>query len=133
MKIELRPVTRDNWRECIRLEVAQDQKAFVAPNVGSLAEARFEPRYEPRAIYADGRMVGFAMYCPDDDQGDDGLFWIFRLMTDQWHQGRGIGRRAMECLLDEIAGRGGRKVKISFVPDNAVAARLFWMWTITCA
>jgi diamine N-acetyltransferase len=125
MKIELKPVTRANWRECIRLEVAQDQKGFVAPNVGSLAESRFEPHYEPRAIYADGRMAGFAMYCPDEEEGDDGLFWIFRLMTDQWHQGRGIGRRAMECLLDEIAARGGRKVKISFVPSNTAAARLY--------
>ena len=71
MKIELKPVTRDNWRECIRLEVAQDQKAFVAPNVGSLAESRFEPHYEPRAIYADGRMAGFAMYCPDEEESDD--------------------------------------------------------------
>jgi diamine N-acetyltransferase len=125
MKIELRPVTRENWRECARLEVALDQKRFVAPNVVSLAEARFEPHYEPRAIYADARMAGFAMYCPDEEKGDEGLYWIFRLMTDQWHQCRGIGRKAMECLLDEIAERGGRTVKISCVPQNTVAARMY--------
>lgn len=125
MKIEIRPVTRDNWRECVRLEVAQDQKGFVAPNVVSLAESKFEPHYEPRAIYADDRMVGFAMYCPDEEEGDDGLYWIFRLMTDQWHQCRGIGRMAMERLLEEIAARGGQKVKISYVPRNTVAARMY--------
>ena len=125
MKIELKPVTKENWRECVRLEVAQDQKRFVAPNVVSLAESKFEPHYEPRAIYADSRMVGFAMYCPDEEAGDDGLYWIFRLMTDQWHQCSGIGRMAMECLLDEIAERGGRTVKISYVPQNTVAARMY--------
>jgi diamine N-acetyltransferase len=70
-------------------------------------------------------MVGFAMYCPDEEEGDDGHYWIFRLMTDQWHQCRGIGRMAMERLLEEIAARGGQKVKISYVPRNTVAARMY--------
>ncbi|UCC14270.1 MAG: GNAT family N-acetyltransferase [Gammaproteobacteria bacterium] len=125
MKVELRPVTRDNWRQCIRLELAPEQKRHVASNVGSLAESRFEPHYVPTAIYADDAMVGFIMFCPDIDTDQEGLFWIFRLMIDHQHQRNGIGQQALQLALREIARRGGRRVKISYVPDNKIAAILY--------
>ena len=68
---EVRPVTKDNWRERIKLQVRDDQKHFVASNVQSIAEAQFgydEPNdghwdMYPFGIYdADGRPVGFLMY-----------------------------------------------------------------------
>jgi diamine N-acetyltransferase len=125
MKIELSPLTRDNWRECIRLELAPGQERLVASNVASIAESRFEPHYEPRAIYADGEMVGFLMYCPDLEAEEQGLFWLFRLMTDRRRQGQGIGRQAIDLALEEIAVAGGRRVKICHVPENEVASRLY--------
>src|SRR5262245_38753883 len=42
MAVTLRPVTRENWRAVARLEVAEGQRQFVAPNVYSLAEAAYE-------------------------------------------------------------------------------------------
>ena len=35
---ELRPVTKDNWLELSRLNEAEGQDGFVAPNVFSIAE-----------------------------------------------------------------------------------------------
>lgn len=125
MKVELRPVTRDNWRECIRLELEPEQQGCVASNVGSLAESRFEPHYVPTAIYADESMVGFIMYCPDVETDEEGLFWIFRFMIDRRHQRMGIGEQALRLALRDIAGRGGRTVNISYVPDNKIAAGLY--------
>lgn len=97
----------------------------MASNLASIAESRFEPHYEPRAIYADGQMAGFLMYCPDVETDQEGVFWVFRLMTDQRLQRKGIGSRAIELAIAEIAERGGRTVKISHVPDNVVAAALY--------
>jgi diamine N-acetyltransferase len=125
MNVELRPVTRDNWRECIRLELEPEQRGHVASNVGSLAESRFEPHYVPTAIYADESMVGFIMYCPDVETDEEGLFWIFRFMIDRQHQRMGIGEQALRLALRDIASRGGRTVNISFVPDNTIAAGLY--------
>ncbi len=122
MNIELRPLTRRNWRDCARLKLAPGQERLVAPNIASIAESKFELHYEPRAVYADGEMVGFLMYCPE---GDGGLYWIFRLMTARDHQGRGVGTRALQLALAEIADRGGRRVRISHIPDNAVASKLY--------
>ncbi len=38
---EIRPVTKDNWRELIKLQVSEDQRRFVASNVHSIAESQF--------------------------------------------------------------------------------------------
>lgn len=123
--VTLATLTRENWRDCARLELAPGQERLVASNLASIAESRFEPHYEPRAIYADGQMAGFLMYCPDVETDQEGVFWVFRLMTDQRLQRKGIGSRAIELALGEIAERGGRTVKISHVPDNVVAAALY--------
>ena len=123
--VTLAPLTRENWRDCARLELAPGQERLVASNMASIAESKFEPHYVPRAIYADGQMAGFLMYCPDVETDEDGVFWIFRLMTDHRLQRKGIGSRAIELALAEIAEQGGRTVRISHVPDNVVAAALY--------
>jgi diamine N-acetyltransferase len=38
---EIRPVTKGNWKDLIRLKVREDQPHFVAPNLYSIAEAQF--------------------------------------------------------------------------------------------
>jgi hypothetical protein len=57
--ISLRAVTTENLYAIVKLEVAEAQKQFVAPNVYSMAEAALEPKAWPRAIYADETPVGF--------------------------------------------------------------------------
>lgn len=125
MEVELAPLTRDNWRQCARLELAPGQAKFVASNLASIAESRFESHYEPRAVYADGEMVGFLMYCPEIETDEQNLYWLFRLMTDRRRQGEGIGARAIRAALAEIAARGGRSVKTCHVPENTVASGLY--------
>jgi diamine N-acetyltransferase len=64
----LRDVTKENWQECVRLQLAPEQEGFVSSNAYSLAESKFMPTFVPQAIYARdeatgaGRMVGFIMY-----------------------------------------------------------------------
>jgi diamine N-acetyltransferase len=42
-EVHLRPVTLDNYRECIRLQVEDTQAEFVAPNARSLALSKTWP------------------------------------------------------------------------------------------
>ena len=61
--VTLREVTRENFREILKLEVASSQKKFVAPNAYSIAQAYFEREIAWfRAIYADETLVGFLMH-----------------------------------------------------------------------
>lgn len=123
MTISLQPITRDNWRQVSRLHLADDQQSFVAPNLYSIAQSKFEPTWEPLALYAGADLVGFAMWGTD---ADDGRYWIIRLMVDSAHQGRGYGRAAMVALLDRItADPACREIYISYAPENQVAERLY--------
>ncbi len=123
MLITLKPITRDNYRACTRLEVAADQERFVAPNTYSLAQACYELECTPLAIYTGDTMVGFAMYALDPD---DHKYWIYRLMIDAAHQGKGYGRAAMKLLIEHIRHLPGcDEIAISYVPENGAAKQLY--------
>lgn len=125
MTVSLKPITCENWRTCIQLEPAEEQRHFVAPNVYSLTEAQFYPGVETRAIYADDIMVGFVMWgtSPDLPEGET---WVWRLMIDRHHQHKGYGRAAMKLVLDAIrVDPRYRVIKLSFEPDNTGAEALY--------
>ena len=81
--ISLRKVTKDNVREVVTLEVAQEQSSYVATGAKSIAEAYFEPKAWFRAIGAGDDLVGFAMVYRDPAAG---IFYIWRFMIDARHQ-----------------------------------------------
>ena len=121
--ITLREIDRDNFSDVIGLGVSEDQKHFVASNMYSLAQAKAQPECVPLAIYAGDIPVGFVMYCMDYK---DQAYWIYRLMVDQKHQGRGYGRAAMERVIEIMAKDPEHSMTyVSFEPDNAVAQKLY--------
>lgn len=126
MDMALKDVTRENFEAVIALELAPSQRDYVADNLYSLAEASFHPTYRPRVIYCDGEVVGFLMYESFEHDGGPPAYNIFRLMVDRHHQGRGIGYRAMQCVLDEIQALGPfKRIAICYVPTNQVARAFY--------
>ena len=75
----------------------------------------------PLGIYADGEMVGFAMYEP---RGNN-VFSVHRFMIDNRHQRKGIGLRAMQLVMERISSLGGKTIYLSFRPENVAAKRLY--------
>jgi diamine N-acetyltransferase len=121
--IELRKITMENFREVIRINVADDQKMFVAANVYSLAEAKADGVSHPRAIYADDQLVGFTMYCFEPE---DGTGYIDRLMVAAEHQAQGYGRAAMREVIERLQTIPEcQRIRTSFHPENEVAEALY--------
>lgn len=105
--ITLREITKETLRPILDLEVAQQQKSFVAPNAVSIAQAYFEPEAAWfRAIYADATAVGFVMV---DDDPENAEYGLWRFMIDQRYQGLGFGQRALQLVIDHIRSRPGAK------------------------
>ena len=93
MKIELAEITKDNVRDVFDLKVAPGQEQFVAANPWSLAQAFAERDIAwPRAIVADGAVVGFLMLEIDPSEEDGRPFWLWRLMIDASVSTQGIRR-----------------------------------------
>lgn len=136
MTVSLRPITVENWFECVELKPAAEQAGFVAPNVFSLTQAHFEPWWEPFGIYADERMVGFVMVgrwpitgLPSywgDFEAPQGVDCILRFMVGAEHQRQGYGRAALQQVIEYCRRRPGtRAAHLSYEPTNVVAAALY--------
>lgn len=96
---ELRKITVDNFDDIIALRVAPGQEGLCVENVESIAQAYVQPNCFPFAIYEGSTPVGFIMTCIDTD---DGEWWLYRLMVDARHQGRGHGRSALQQAISNI-------------------------------
>jgi len=122
MNIALRKIDEDNWRECIRLKVSEDQQRFVATNENGLALAYAHKEMNPLAIYDNDIMVGFIMYARDPD---DGFYYINRFMIDEKFQKKGFGKEALRLLLDQLKSNGVLAIDIIHKPNNKVAIKLY--------
>jgi diamine N-acetyltransferase len=124
MSVNLREITKENYRQATRLKVASGQEGFVASNAVSIADSKFHPTFECIGIYDDDTMVGFLMHGLDD--AGNGNRWIIRLMTDAAHQGKGYGREAMRQILERFRNDPTcKEVGISYEPANTVAQKLY--------
>ena len=107
-----------HWRlpqlPILKLEVAPEQKGFVAPNAVSIAQAYFEEKAWFRAIYADETPVGFIMLYDDPDGPK---YYLWRYMIAAQYQGNGYGRSALNLLIDYVKTRpGAKELLVSYVP-----------------
>lgn len=123
--ITIQPITMDNIRPVLRLEVAPDQKAFVASNMVTMAFA-YVDSYVPYAICAGEQVVGLVAieYVPSNPIED--RHWICRFMIGEAFQGKGYGSAGMRKAMELIAGKeDADRIRLSVVPENARAIRFY--------
>ena len=122
MTLSLKEITRDNFNECVKLKIRDDQR-FVASNVYSIAESKVAPENIPMAIYAGETMVGFVMY--ELDYANRELY-IGRLMIDQRYQHNGYGWGTLEILRQMgLRDPGLDRMALSTNPDNSYGIRVY--------
>ena len=120
---ELRHVDADNWRACADLEVAPEQRDFVAPVARYLCLCHYGDVWQPLAVYLDGEVVGFVMWAVDPV---DNCGWIGGLVIDQARQRKGYGRATVKALTRRLLESGGcSSCALSYSPENAAARALY--------
>lgn len=127
MNVELRSITKDNWRDAYRLTrtLTDEQQNFVAPNAYSILQTLYDDdgEWHMRGIYEGDTMVGFSMfgYLFESKQ-----YWINRLMMGGEHQRKGYGRAGMLAIIEALKAMPNcNRIFISFEPDNAAARALY--------
>ncbi|MBU1226952.1 MAG: GNAT family N-acetyltransferase [Actinobacteria bacterium] len=114
--VTLREITADTLRSIIRLDVGEHQKAFVAPNSVSIAQAHFEPKAWFRAIYAGEEPIGFVMVYENPEESE---YFLWRFMIDHRHQGKGYGRAALSQVIERIRGLpAATRLLTSYLPGE---------------
>jgi diamine N-acetyltransferase len=113
----------DDWRSVAQVAPLDEQRDFVAAIAAwyILLSDRDSP-WNSLGIYANNDVVGHVMWAVDDD----GSYWIGGFVIDGAHQKHGLGRLAMETLLEWFkATPECQVVRLSYHPNNTLAAKLY--------
>ncbi|RFB33010.1 GNAT family N-acetyltransferase [Brevibacillus sp. VP] len=96
--------------------LSQAQRAMVADNAVSIAQAYFSESVWFRAIYADDNAIGFIMLHQGSDYDDEidvhGVY-VWRFMIAGPYQGKGYGKQAIEVLVKHLKGKGINEITTS--------------------
>lgn len=114
-KVSLQEITEKTLRSVLRLNVSESQKKFVAPNAVSIAQAYYSKTAWFRAIAYGDTFVGFVMVDINIEEND---YFLWRYMIDENYQGKGIGRKALELVVDYIKTFDTNKFYTSSVPGQ---------------
>lgn len=122
--VRIEELHADNWYECCKLEVAENQKEYIESNAISIAQSKFEQTLKPYAIYYEEKVVGFFMYNTVPEELDG--YWVYRIMVDKHFQGKGIGKAATKLMIAEMEkSLNAKKIVVGYQPDNMGAHQLY--------
>jgi diamine N-acetyltransferase len=121
--VHLREITDDNRDAVCGLRVRPGQERFVASVASSLDDAAAAPEANPwyRAVYSGDEPVGFVMLSwnvPAGRPGIIGRYFLWRLLIDERHQGRGVGREVLRQIADLVRADGATELFTSYLPGD---------------
>lgn len=123
--IKLEEVSILNYESCINLELEPSQVENLTSNAISIAQSKYELHFRTRAICKNDEVIGFLVYCHEDEPEDLKLYWLFRFMFDKAHQGKGYASRALELLMTEVRALGGKTLLTMHKPSNVNAGSAY--------
>ena len=123
LDITLQEINEDTLWSILDLEVAEEQKQYVAPNAVSIAEAHFSEFAWFRAIYAGNTPVGFVLLYIDEEETE---YDLWRLMIDKNHQRNGYGSEALRRVIEYIEELpGANELTLSYLPGEGSPGQFF--------
>ena len=122
--VELREITKENYEECLNLNIAENQEDFVSSTVHSLAQAwvYYDTAF-PFAVYVNNTMVGFIMLGYYEAGG---YYTLWKLLIDEKYQNKGYGKKAVRLGIDYLVNRFKvKEVYTAYYVTNRIARNLY--------
>ncbi|MFD2831337.1 GNAT family N-acetyltransferase [Corticicoccus populi] len=117
--IQFEEITENNFWQVTGLNVNEEQKKFVAPNMQSLAECylyREAMDVFPYAVVYEGKVIGFILIDIEEEKRE---YMIWRMMIDKNYQRRGFGKQVVERVIQSAKDSGEYDVLIAdYVKGN---------------
>jgi len=128
--VTLREITDGNRQAVLALRVAPDQERFVGSVEGALADAGEYPHAKPwyRAVVAGGGPVGFVMVswnCEPQPPEIIGPWFLWKLLIDERHQGRGYGSEVVQQVAELVRAEGATELLTSYVVQDGGPAGFY--------
>ena len=87
MNLHIKPISAENKKEALQLNVKTEQSSFIEPVSQCIQEAEQLDLWNPVAIYHGTDMIGFAMYGFFPYEDTHGRVWLDRFLIDNRYQG----------------------------------------------
>jgi diamine N-acetyltransferase len=121
--ITLREVDGDNLDVLLAMTLAPEQEPFVGSIAEALQEAAETPEGKPwyRGVYDGDEAVGFVMLSwnvTPDPPDIIGPWFLWKLIVDRRHQGRGYGRAIVHRVADIVRAEGAKELLTSYAPGS---------------
>jgi diamine N-acetyltransferase len=137
MAVTLRELTDRDREAVLALRVAAEQERFVGGSVqNALADAAEYPQAKPwyRAVFAGEEPIGFVMIswnCEPQPPEIIGPWFLWKLLIDERHQGRGYGSEVVRQVAEIVRVEGATELLTSIVPgDGGPAGFLRTTWIV---
>lgn len=121
--LEARAIDFYNLSKILKLGVHADQKDNVAPNSVTIAQNIYEPAGWVRGLWDGDTPIGLiaminpAIESPSFEEGDPtDAAYLWRLMIDKQHQGKGYGRLAIGIAFNKAREWNMPRFQTSCVP-----------------
>jgi GNAT superfamily N-acetyltransferase len=113
--VEFREITDHNRDDVVAIHAGPAEGRYVPSVANSLEEAAETPEGNPwyRAVYLEGEPVGFVMLSWDvtpEPPHIIGPWFLWRLIVDERHQRRGIGRAIVDEVVSLIRAEGATEL-----------------------
>jgi GNAT superfamily N-acetyltransferase len=128
--VTLNEITDGNREAVLALHVAPAQERFVGSVRGALDVAAEYPHAKPwyRAVYAGDEPVGFVMVSWNVEPQPPhiiGPWFLWKLIIDERHQGRGYGFEVMQQVAELVRAEGATELLTSYVPEDGGPAGFY--------
>ena len=129
--VRLKPVTKENIEDVLKLSVSKEQKDFVISTAESLAKAYVYPDTAyPFGVYDENTLVGFIMMGFYEVKG---YYTLWEFMIDHKYQNKGYGRVALKLGMEYIWDKFGPvDIYTGVAYKNSVAKRLYESVGFSC-
>ena len=118
----MREVDQKNRQAILDLKLAEAQQKFIAFNTKTLKQAGEAPEAWLRAIYADDELVGLLLLHDEhlrESPREIGYYFLWRIMIDADHQGKGYGREAVLQVINYVKTRPhAKRLLSSYLPGK---------------
>jgi diamine N-acetyltransferase len=137
MKARLRDIVTDADRDAVlALRRAPGQERYLGSMESHFEDAEADARACPRAwsVHDGDVLVGFVMISDgiplDVLEADDDLigpYYLWRLLVDERHQGRGYGAATIDAVVEYLRGRPGADVLATSCEDGEGSPLSFYL------
>jgi len=130
--VHLREIGLQNLTAVLALGVTEAQSHHVGSVRASLRDAEVELDARPwfRAVYDGDTPVGFVMLSDNIPPGNPellGPYYLWRLLIDQRHQGKGYGTAALDLCIEYMRTRPTPEVLLTSVVQDSGSALPFYL------